>query len=124
MKTISATDAKNKFGDLMNMISAGPVAITKNNKVVAVLTPSSQGLAQPSAAYLDTMLAEYSTGAVSRKELEEATGLWFGEILVELSKRGLTLPRVDAAQKFNEKQRALFDRIFQAHAPRERTHTP
>ena len=112
MKTISATDAKNKFGDLMNMISAGPIAITKNNKVVAFLMPSPQGQAQPAETYLDKILAEYSTGVVSRKKLEEATGLWFGEILAEMAKRGLALPKVNTAQKFNEKQAALFNQIF------------
>lgn len=114
MKTISATDAKNKFGELMSIISAGPVAITKNNKVVAFLTPSLQQQAQPAEAYLDKLLAEYSGGVISRKKLEEVTGLWFGEVLAEMAKRGLALPKVNTAQKFNEKQTALFNRVFRA----------
>ena len=112
MKTISATDAKNRFGDLMNMISSGSVAITKNNKVVAILTPAAQERAQPADTYLNKILAEYSAGVVSRKRVEEATGLWFGEILAEMAKRKLALPKVNSALKFNAEQSVLFDRIF------------
>lgn len=61
---------------------------------------------------LDKMLAEYSGGVISRKELEEATGLWFGEILTEMAKRNLSLPKVDTRLTYNEKQMALFNKIF------------
>lgn len=41
MRTISATEAKNKFGHLMSSISGGgSIAITKNGKIAAYLTPS------------------------------------------------------------------------------------
>jgi len=91
MKTISATDAKSKFGDLIT----GP-----------------QGQAQPDEAYLNKVLSEYSNGDVSRRQIEEVTGLWFGEILSEMAKRKLSLPRVNSAIKFNANQSALFERIF------------
>ena len=31
-------------------------------------------------------LAPYSSGEISRTELESKTGLWFGEVLLELAK--------------------------------------
>lgn len=37
MKRFSATDAKNKFGELMEEINDGPVAIVKNGREVAVI---------------------------------------------------------------------------------------
>jgi prevent-host-death family protein len=112
MKTITATDAKNKFGDLMNMIGSGPVSITKNNKVIAILSPVHQEHQSPSPAILDKLLSDYSRGLVARKDVEGMTGLWFGEVVAEMAKRGLSLPIVGSEQKFNASQAALFDRIF------------
>lgn len=57
---------------------------------------------------LDHMLAEYSVGRLSRRELERASGLWFGDVLSELSRLGLPLPRVDSRIHFNEAQQHLF----------------
>lgn len=61
---------------------------------------------------LDQLLAAYSCGHRSRRELEQATGLCFGEILSELARLGLPLPRVDTRVHFNEAQRQLFGRVF------------
>lgn len=61
---------------------------------------------------LDKLLAEYSAGSLTRRELEAATGLWFGEILNELAKRELALPKVDTRPMYNQAQTALFNRIF------------
>ncbi|MFS2003917.1 hypothetical protein ACEN9F_09860 [Duganella sp. CT11-25] len=38
---------------------------------------------------LDQLLAAYSEGRTSRREPEQATGLWFGEILSELARCAL-----------------------------------
>jgi hypothetical protein len=43
---------------------------------------------------LDLLLAQYAGGTLTSRELWCATGLAFGEILLELGKRGLALPRV------------------------------
>ncbi|MDD9909057.1 MAG: type II toxin-antitoxin system Phd/YefM family antitoxin [Ahrensia sp.] len=37
MKTMNATDAKNRFGELLDSAQAGPVAIQKNGRDVAVV---------------------------------------------------------------------------------------
>lgn len=37
MKTMNATDAKNRFGELLDSAQAGPVAIQKNGRDVAYL---------------------------------------------------------------------------------------
>lgn len=61
---------------------------------------------------IDQLLAAYSDGRMSRRELEQATGLWFGEILSELARRRLPLPRVDTRAHFNQEQLRLFQQVF------------
>ena len=113
MKTISATEAKNKFGSLMSAISAGPIAITKNGKVAAYLTPSQNDEGHPlNVEQLDELLNSYASGKITRRNVEEASGLWFSDILEELGRRGLELPRVDTRVHLNDKQLALFNAIF------------
>lgn len=60
----------------------------------------------------DKLFEAYSSGKITRQTLEEKTGLWFGEILEELGKRGLRLPRVDSSIYWNDKQMALYNSIF------------
>ena len=48
------------------------------------------------SSQLDLLLAQYAGGTLTSRELSHATGLAFGEILVELGKRNLPLPRVCA----------------------------
>jgi len=64
------------------------------------------------AASLDQLLEAYSQGRLSRKELEQATGLWFGEILSAMRARSLPLPRVDSRIHFSEAQQRLFEQVF------------
>jgi hypothetical protein len=42
--------------------------------------------AAATAADLDQLMADYSTGRISRRELGQTSGLWFGEILSELAR--------------------------------------
>lgn len=113
MKTISATDAKNKFGSLMSSISAGPIAITKNGKIAAYLTPSQNDEDHSlTEAQLDEILNSYTSGKIARRSVEEATGLWFSDILEELGRRSLHLPKVDTRVHLNDKQLALYNTIF------------
>ena len=113
MKTISATEAKNKFGHLMSSISGGSIAITKNGKIAAYLTPSQNNDKQTlTDKQLDKILSAYSAGNVTRRNLEELTGLWFSDILAELELRGLQLPKVDTKVHFNNKQLSLYNSIF------------
>ena len=113
MRTISATEAKNKFGHLMSSISGGSIAITKNGKIAAYLTPSQNNDRQIlTDKQLDKILNDYSVGNVTHRNLEELTGLWFSDILAELKHRGLSLPKVDSKVHFNEKQLSLYNSIF------------
>lgn len=62
----------------------------------------------------DVLFTAYSSVKITRRILEEKTGLWFGEILEELGKRGLHLPTVDSTAHFNDKQMTLYNTIFGA----------
>ncbi|OYY50006.1 MAG: hypothetical protein B7Y48_03985 [Methylophilales bacterium 28-44-11] len=61
---------------------------------------------------IEKALAAYSAGEMPRTELEELTGLWFGEILFELAKRNLPLPRFSSVHTYTPEQKALYDKLF------------
>ncbi|MYM86913.1 hypothetical protein GTP91_06895 [Rugamonas sp. FT82W] len=69
-------------------------------------------VADTASAQLEPLLAAYSEGRIGRRELEQSTGLCFGEILSQLARCGLPLPRVDTQAYFNQAQRDLFERVF------------
>jgi hypothetical protein len=54
----------------------------------------------------------YSTGHLSRKDLEKETGLDFGDIIVEMRRLGLPLPRYDNRADFNDREKELYRKIF------------
>ena len=59
---------------------------------------------------LDQLLALYSEGALSWRALSDSTDLAYGEVLVELGKRNLALPRVSPERR--PEQDALFERAL------------
>ena len=61
---------------------------------------------------IDKALAAYSAGEMPRTKLEELTGLWFGDVLLELAKRNLHLPRFSSFHTYTPEQKALYDKIF------------
>jgi hypothetical protein len=63
------------------------------------------------------ILNAYAAGNISRRGVEEVTGLWFGDILAELGCRGLQLPLFDSRALLNEKQLALYNTIFSKQPP-------
>ena len=60
----------------------------------------------------DQALADYSAGKLSRHELQNQTGLWFGDVLLELAKRGLQLPRFDPAPSCSAGEQAIYNELF------------
>ncbi|SCK11243.1 hypothetical protein VAR608DRAFT_0558 [Variovorax sp. HW608] len=59
---------------------------------------------------LARLLELYAKGSLTWRELSRLTGLAYGEILIELGKRRLALPRV--APKRRPVQDALFERAL------------
>lgn len=115
MKTVTATEAKNNFGELMSLAEAGPVSITRNGRVVATLLPATrQENALPGSDAIDEILAMYSKGLIDRHDVQDETGLSFGEILQRMRQSGMTLPIVRTFDRFNDRQKALYNEIFSA----------
>ena len=57
-------------------------------------------------------LIAYSSGEISRTELENLTGLWFGDVLLELAKLELPLPRFNSSSRYTPEQKKLHDELF------------
>ena len=113
MLSISSTEAKNRFGELLGSVVDGPVSITRNGKPVAYLIAAGDsGNRRLDSATFDRLLADYANGRVARARLQEETGLAFGEILLHLAAAGLKLPVVRTIERFSAKQRRLYAKIF------------
>lgn len=61
---------------------------------------------------VQSLLADFSAGKLSRSELMEATSLSFEEILVEMGKAGLPLPPVRATERITPDQKKLYEEIL------------
>lgn len=61
---------------------------------------------------LDELLQAYSAGDLDQLSLQECSGLWCGDILAELARRGLPSPVVDSVAGYSAAQRALCGEIF------------
>ena len=63
---------------------------------------------------LDELFRKLSSGEISRREFEDATGKewWWGDILEGLGNRGLPYPVVDMEKKWTDAQRKLADGVF------------
>lgn len=57
---------------------------------------------------VDQILDQYAKGDATWRELAHLTGLAYGEVLIELAKRGLAPPRVTPERR--PAQDALFER--------------
>ncbi|MFZ3120499.1 MAG: type II toxin-antitoxin system prevent-host-death family antitoxin [Variovorax sp.] len=113
VREITASDAKNRLGELLASLPAeGAVTITRNGRPVGVLAPvaPAAGAESQNSLQLELLLGLYAKGSVTWRELSRSTGLAYGEVLVELGRRGLSLPRV--SPKRRPEQDALFERAL------------
>jgi len=79
MTEISATDAKNKFGEVLEMVRKGPVRIRKNGRDVAVMVAADE---------FDRMAAADAAPKVNplvKRLHEESTRRW-GKVYEALAK--------------------------------------
>src|ERR1700760_260710 len=87
MKRVTATDAKTNLGELLGSLAGGPVEITRNGRPVAILrapeSPNRPPVTDP--ARIAQLVRNYAAGAIGRRDLQEQTGLAFGEILERLA---------------------------------------
>ncbi len=65
------------------------------------------------AAILE-LLSLYAAGSVDRQDVQDELGLTFGEVLERMRAAGLTLPIVRTFDRMNDKQKALYEEVFDA----------
>lgn len=114
MKSISATEAKNRFGDLLSEVAKGPVSIEKNGRVVAVVMPASDYERAKDAIALGRIsdridsgdrevlrhLREYSNGKRTRQATIAALGLEnYSQLLKALRRAAIAGPALPKAQQ-------------------------
>jgi len=114
MKSMTATDAKDRFGEMLAVAEREPLSITRNGRVVVVAMPADTEK-RPTGidpATVDHKLEMYSRGLLSRSECQDATGLAFGEMLLRMGALELTLPVVRTRDRFTAVQRANYEGAF------------
>jgi len=96
------------------LVAFASIISDRDDKVIMQvdLPENSQETRPLNTKQLDEILRSYAAGNIARRNVEEATGLWFSDILEELGCHDLQLPRVDTRSHYNDKQLALFDTIF------------
>jgi len=99
-RTLTSSEAKGSLGHVLGtLVSDGPVEITRNGRLVAVISAPPQQTRAPDAGRLATLAAQYSAGKVAWRQIADETGASFGELLLELAQRDLPLPQVTAEKR-------------------------
>jgi prevent-host-death family protein len=114
MKSVSATEAKNRFGDLLSEAAAQPVSIEKNGRVVAVVIPAIDYERAKDAIALGrvtarivardketlAVLREYSARRRTRQAAINALGLEnYSQLLKALRRAGLDGPALPKSER-------------------------
>jgi len=86
------------------------VGITRNGRVVAILSAPEAEVKQANQIQLGELAPLYAKGSITWRDVEEQTGASFGELLVELAKQHLQLPRFTAEKR--PAQIAAFERAL------------
>lgn len=113
VRTISSSDAKANLGDVLSSLAThGPIAITRNGKAVGLLSlPPAPDLDKNRIAAL---AVAYAKGLISWPQIAEETGASYGDLLVELGRNQLQIPKVTPRNR--PAQIAHFHRILDVAA--------
>lgn len=111
-RAVTSTEAKASLGELLSsLVEQGPVEITRNGRKVAVLSPPA---VEPPSVTDPTQLAHlaslYAAGKIAWREIAAQTPISFGELLAELGRQGLEIPRVQPQRR--PEQSALFETLL------------
>lgn len=120
VRTISSSDAKANLGDVLSSLNThGPIEITRNGKVVGLLTlPPLQAVDKSRIAAL---AVAYSKGLISWPQIAEETGASYGDLLVELALKNLQIPKV--TPKNTPEQIAIFHHFLDLAAANSKGET-
>ena len=109
VRTISSSDAKANFGDVLSSLNThGPIEITRNGKSVGLLTLPTMQTADKSR--IAALAIAYSKGLISWPQIAEETGAGYGDLLVALGLKNLQIPKV--TPKNRPEQIAFFHHIL------------
>lgn len=110
-RSITSSEAKASLGELLGSLTTdGPVEITRNGRKVAVLSAPAEQTIAVEAARLAELAALYANGKVTWRQIAAESGVTFGDLLVELAKQDLRLPRVTPAKR--PEQVSMFNAIL------------
>jgi len=99
-RSITSSEAKASLGELLGSLAAeGPVVITRNGRKVAVLSAPAEQTNALEATRLAELSALYAAGRIAWREIAAETGASFGDLLSELARQNLQLPRVAPAKR-------------------------
>lgn len=110
-RSITSSEAKASLGELLGSLATeGPVEITRNGRRVAVLSAPPEQANALEATRLADLAVLYAAGKLAWREIAAETGAAFGDLLVELARQNLQLPRVTPAKR--PEQVAMLDAVL------------
>lgn len=112
VETVTSSEAKESFALLLGSLAdEGPVQITRNGRPVGVLAAPPVRTASLDALRLTAAAALFASGPTTWREVADDTGAAFGDLLLELARQALALPRATATKR--PAQVTLLSQIFQ-----------
>lgn len=117
IRTITSSEVKGALGQLLgSLASEGPIEITRNGHLVGVLSAPPKRTLASDADRMSMLAMLYAAGKLTWREIADETGAAFGDLLLELSKQDLELPRVTPEKR--PEQVALLGAIFRQASKR------
>lgn len=103
MRTITATEAKNRLGEALALLDQDSLLIEKNGKPAVLAFPVEDGITM--------VLSAYALGSISRSAAMKMLGYgWYGQLLDALAAVGIERPSAPDAQR--EQMRSVMEKAF------------
>ena len=114
-RTLTSSEAKGSLGEVLSsLVSEGPVEITRNGRLVAVISAPPKHKPAYAIDRLAALAALYAAGKVTWRQIADETDASFGDVLLELAKQNLQLPLVSAEKR--PEQVRLFNAVLRRAA--------
>ena len=114
-RTLTSSEAKGSLGEVLSsLVTEGPVEITRNGRLVAVISPPPEHKPAYAPDRLSALAALYAAGKVTWRQIADETDASFGDVLLELAKQNLQLPLVSAEKR--PEQVRLFNAVLRRAA--------
>ena len=114
-RSITSSAAREHLGEILGSLATdGSVQITRNGRPVGVLSMPAVSAKPTSKSRLAELASKYSSGSVAWHKISDETGASYGELLLELARQELPLPRINAQKR--PEQMAIFDNALRRAA--------